>query len=189
VNRHGRVDHLAEGPPQQDTYGEWLAWKAETHREQTCQDCHMSDHAFGGVRRVEALRQSIRASVTEDGSGIELWLEGVGHKLPTGDVMRSLTIEVASDVLFEDAVEVASFGHRLGVQTWPGEAAPRTGLLANSSLSPGRSHLIRVPLPRTAEGRPWRAWRLVYHLVSPTQERDGLVPQEVSRITVVTQRF
>src|SRR5262249_14182231 len=158
---------LAGGPPQQDTYGEWVAWKAETHREETCQSCHMADHSFGGVRRVEALRRSIQVSRTNDGSALEIWLEDVGHKVPTGDVMRYLTIEIASDVLFEDAVEVASFGHRLGVQTWPGETGPRTGLLENTSLSPGRSHAVRVPLPSPAPGRPWKVWRLVYHLVSP----------------------
>lgn len=189
VNRDGRLHHLAGGPPQQDTYGEWLAWKAESHRPERCQDCHMPDHTFGGVRRVGALRHSVRVSPTEDGSALEIWLDGVGHRLPTGDVMRALTLEVASDALFEDAVELASFGHRLGVRTWPGEAVPRTGLLENTSLAPGRSHAVRVPLPRSKAGHPWRVWRLVYHLVSPQQEREGLVPKTVSRITVATQRF
>jgi hypothetical protein len=189
VNRLGRVDHLAEGPPQQDTYAEWLDWKAESGRSETCQACHMADHAFGGVRRIEALRRGVRVSPAEDGSALEISLEDVGHKLPTGDVMRTLTLEVASDDLFEDAVQIASFGHRLDVRIWPGETAPRTGLLENTSLLPGRSHAVRVPLPSPAPGRPWRVWRLVYHLVSLDQEREGLVPEDVSRITVTTQRL
>lgn len=173
-------------PPQQqqDTWQEWTRWRADSADTRTCQDCHMAhgDHSFGGVRRMDALRASLHVTVAPAGDALEVWTEGVGHQLPTGDIMRWLSVEVAPDFLFEEPRTVAKLGRSLALTPWAPEPLPHLGVRADTSLPPGTHR--RFALPRAAPGRPWKAWRLVYHLVSESQEHEGLVPPTTSRITL-----
>jgi nitrate/TMAO reductase-like tetraheme cytochrome c subunit len=180
-----RLLRLSRPPQQQqDTWQEWNRWRADLSDKRTCRDCHMpqGDHSFGGVRRVEALRAALHVAVVPGGEALEVWTEGVGHLLPTGDVMRWLSVEVAPDFLFEEPRILMRLGRSLSLSTWAPEPLPHLGVRADTSLAPGAR--LRVPLPRATPGRPWKAWRLVYHLVSKAQEHEGLIPSTTSRITL-----
>ncbi|MCI0570340.1 MAG: cytochrome c family protein [Myxococcaceae bacterium] len=167
---------------QQNTYREWLEWRRASGDSRTCQRCHMpgGDHSLGGVRRVEALREAMRVELVEGGRALEVWAEGVGHAMPTGDVMRWLSVEVAPDVLFERSRTVARLGRTLALDLWPPERSPHLGVRHDTALKAGERRRISLPTP--PDGAAWTAWRLVYHLASESQEREGLVPPEDSRL-------
>lgn len=173
--------------PQQNTYNEWLRYQAETGDSRGCAECHMpgGDHSFGGVRRLEALREAVQ--VRPAPGGLMIAVRGVGHRLPTGDIMRWLTLEVAADPLFEDAVTLASFGRALSRDYGapPGDRPlSSVRVVLDSSLDPLAGPLS-IPVPAAdGQGRPLLAWRLVYHLISLRQEQDGLLPPGVTRLVV-----
>ncbi|MBS2026586.1 MAG: hypothetical protein JST54_01675 [Deltaproteobacteria bacterium] len=173
----GEISSLTAAPAQQDTFGEWTAWQAKTGDARGCLDCHGGgDHAFGGVRRPDALAAAI--AVRPQPGALVLEARGAGHALPTGDVMRWLTVEAAADPLFEKPIVLARFGRTLGDAQAPGEASPHRTVTGDHRLQPGVP--VRVALP--LQDPPLIAWRLVMHLVSLQQEADGMLPAEASRV-------
>jgi len=173
LREHGELVGLTtDGAPQQDTFEEWREWTRRSDDGRSCADCHMSrgDHAFGGVRRLESLREALE--ITVEPTALAVRNRGAGHSLPTGDVMRALTLEVAEDVLFEAPVTLARFERTLALDT---QAKPmRQRVARDTALAAGE--LRRFPLP---PGR-FRYWRLVYHRVSLAQEEAGVLPPDVS---------
>lgn len=169
---------LASHTAQQDTLEEWRRWSAGGGA--TCAGCHMpgGDHGFGGVRRLEALKAAVKVTV-KDGA-LHVSLVGVGHALPTGDVMRGLSLELSDDPLFTSPVTLAEFRRELLFQRWPGESRRRLGVSADTRLLPGEPR--RLPIPAAA--RPFVAWRLVYHLVSAAQEARAALPSSQTRLVV-----
>jgi hypothetical protein len=163
--------------PQQDTVNEWLAWKRQTGAATTCWSCHARDgsgHALSGHRNVSALRDAI--SVEREGNVLQVHTAGVGHALPTGDVMRWISIEFSRDGFFTGP-PAAHFGLKLGTRRWPGEDAPRLGIVEDTRLQPEQTR--EVPIPSDAV-----AWQLVYHLVSERQEQRGNLAPSLSRIVL-----
>jgi hypothetical protein len=167
---HGHLARLSAVSPQQDTWSEWKR-SGETR---TCVDCHMKDHAFGGVRRFDALKAAI--TVREVDGALELSTRDMGHPFPTGDIMRWLTLELGSDPFFEQPFVAAKWGRDLGQQKWS-DGDTYLGVVSEHRLQGPE----RVGLPSSTK---WVAWRLVVHLVSPEQEMKGLLPPQASRVII-----
>lgn len=83
--------------PVQTTFQEWQ----NSAVSQSCQDCHMAEygHRFPGGHDLEFLKKSISIDI-QDANGqstVTLKLEGVGHAVPTGDVVRRLEWQVCAN--------------------------------------------------------------------------------------------
>lgn len=82
----------------QNTLEEWKAYRAAGGKK-TCQRCHMPGgrHLFFGGHDTKRLRQAFRYSVVRNKNGVlfTAWTKGVGHDWPTGDLFRSVKLEVA----------------------------------------------------------------------------------------------
>ena len=100
----------------------------------------------------------------------------IGHRFPTGDIMRWLTLEVATEPFFEKPAVAAKWGRELGTRTWS-DGDTYLAVVGDHRLSGPE----RVELPA---GSAWVAWRLVLHLVSLEQEQKGLLPPQASRMIV-----
>ncbi|GEM_PF-3129438 len=186
-NASNQVEHLSVTTQQQDTYREFLAWQAATGATQTCAPCHMpkGDHAVGGVRRLDALRAAVTVMLAPDGRVMRLSTRALGHRMPTGDIMRWLSLEVASDETFEDAQTIASFERKLDVRTFTPGAPAHLGVVDNTALPASGMGTVDVVVPvALANQKAPRVWRLSYHLISRKQELDGMLPVGLSRITI-----
>jgi len=151
----------------QATGQEWRAWGGG----QTCQDCHMPSgrHRFAGVHDREALRRAL--SVEVDGGELVLASVGVGHHLPSGDVFRHLTVEVADG----DGWRVVDWiGRRFDVARGS-DGRWHQELVVDTALRPGVPRRVRLP----AGAR----WRVVWHDVSDREEAAGLL--DVADVTEV----
>ncbi|MCY1045480.1 multiheme c-type cytochrome [Corallococcus sp. bb12-1] len=173
----GRRQRLSATQSQQDTVGEWTRWREQSGDTRHCTACHMprGDHGLGGTRRTDSLKAALK--VEQVRGALLLSLRDVGHAFPTGDVMRWVGVEVANEPLFESPRTVATFGRKLELRSWPGEALPHLGAVEDTRLLPGQTR--RVPLPPGA-----RYARIVYHLVSRQQEDSGLYPAGLSRLVL-----
>ncbi len=136
----------------------------------------MKDHAFGGVRRFDALKAALEVHETADGAALAVTTKGIGHPFPTGDIMRWLTLEVATEPFFEKPTVAAKWGRELGLAKWS-DGATYLGVTSEHRLDGTE----RVELPK---GTNWVAWRLVVHLVSLEQETKGLLPPQASRVII-----
>lgn len=143
--------------PMQTTFSEWQRWAAGGGQG-TCQSCHMPDgsHALRGAFDLEWMRASIRLEVAAGFATIRP--VGVGHRFPTGDVMRHL-------VLWADGVELARFGKQ-GHQRLAGD----------TSLEPDVEVRVRLP-PHTSQVR------LTYHRT----EDSSPLPREDVVVTLATR--
>ncbi|QSQ28267.1 hypothetical protein JY651_26305 [Pyxidicoccus parkwayensis] len=177
LDGNGQRVRLSATQWQQDTVGEWTRWQQQSRDTRQCTDCHMprGDHGLGGTRRTESLKAALVVEQTR--GALSVSMREVGHAFPTGDVMRWVSVEVASEPLFESPRTVATFGRRLEVRAWPGEPLPHLGAVEDTRLRPGETR--RVPLPEGA-----RYARIVYHLVSREQEDSGLYPAGLSRLVL-----
>lgn len=168
--------------PQQDTYEEWRRYGRGSGDGRGCVACHMpgGDHAMGGVRRIEALRRAVQLDAEPE--GVRISLRDTGHRLPTGDIMRWLTLEIAADPLFEEPVVLRGFGRTLARERGPEGSSVR--VVEDTSLDPLAPPFF-MPWPAAdGQGRPPRYFRLVYHLISPQQEQDGLLPPGLAQVVV-----
>lgn len=84
----------------QSTYQEW---KQSSHsKTETCQDCHLeagsrSSHSFWGGHSPDKLKESFSLSIQKlEGTmyDFEIRSEFIGHSFPTGDVFRTIEVEV-----------------------------------------------------------------------------------------------
>ena len=174
---HGALARLSSVQPQQDTVSEWREWSRHSGDARGCVDCHMAkaDHAFGGVRRFEQLKAAV--VVEENAGALSVSTREMGHPFPTGDIMRTLTLEVATEPLFEKPTVAARWGRTLGMQRWSDDDT-YLAVTADHRLSQ-LPEIVSLP-----SGSRWVAWRLVLHLVSPEQEQKGLLPSQVSRVVI-----
>src|SRR5205807_564497 len=153
---------------------EWRAWKNATSDDRSCWSCHArGDHALSGHRPIASLRGALQ--VRREGSALVISTRGAGHPLPTGDVMRWLSLEFSSDGF--EWQSAARFGLRLGTRVWPQEPEPRLGIVEDTRLAPGEARRIEVP-PGAA------AWQVVYHLVSEGQEQRRNLSPDLSRVVL-----
>lgn len=175
---HGKLARLSAETAQQNTFEEWQAWSKASGDVRSCTACHMKDHSFGGVRRIDALKAAI--AVREVDGALELTTRNLGHPFPTGDIMRWLTLELSTEPLFEQPVVAAKWGRSLGAKRWA-DGESYLGVVSENRLPDSASGPLRVELP---SGTQWAAWRLVVHLVSLNQEEKGLLPPQASRVIV-----
>lgn len=167
---------------QQDTYAEWRGWADRTHDLRSCVDCHMprGNHDLGGRHRAEALKASVR--VVAKGLRLDIATQDVGHRFPTGDVMRWVSVEVAPDLLFEDFEVVTRFKRTLALSHHSDEPMERPTVVADNRLFASGTTAACVDLPALVRGRRSVAYRVVYHLVAEHQEGDALLPASLFRI-------
>jgi hypothetical protein len=153
--------------PMQSTFSEWQAYQ-RAGGAGTCQSCHMpgGDHVMHGAHDVNLLRRALAVSARAAGDSIAFTLRsvGVGHRYPTGDLFRHLTVEIAESGgdfrtvhrigrLFDTALDAATLlAHK--VET------------ANTTLAPGETRTV------IAAARGPLIWRVRYHYGS---ERDELL--------------
>jgi hypothetical protein len=161
----------------QSTASEWRAWAADRPGAPPCQGCHMpgADHALpAGAHDRAALRAALSATLRPGPDGPTLVLEsvGVGHDLPTGDLFRSLTVEVRpADGPWR---ELHRFGRAFTTVEDP-DGRPLARLpLGSTALRPGLP--VALPLPRGAA-----AWRVVYHYGGDHDEARGWLPEAALR--------
>jgi D-alanyl-D-alanine dipeptidase len=177
--------------PMQSTFTEWEAYR-RAGGAGTCQSCHMpgGDHAMAGAHDVELVRRSIdvAAAPSADGRAVTFALSsaGVGHRFPTGDLFRHLTLEVRDggpgdgDGGWRSVARVGrSFETRMDGAT----LAAHKVEIANTTLVPGEPRLVTVDMG-DGRGAPL-AWRLRYHYGS---ERDELQARASYDLLVVTLR-
>lgn len=167
--------------PQQDTYQEWLAWKKERNGKASCIDCHFEDHSFGGKRRYRKLARALEFRFDPTERTLTLRAKDVGHRIPTGDIMRWLEVQVSTSPAFEDEAtkRVASFRRTLSFQDWDDGLPPHNGVVQDSRLQPGHTRVMPLPPGR------WRVARVVYHLLPEAYERSGALPLGFSARPIV----
>jgi D-alanyl-D-alanine dipeptidase len=176
--------------PMQSTFTEWEAYR-RAGGAGTCQSCHMpdGDHAMHGAHDLELLRRSIAVAVapSADGRAVTFALSsaGVGHRFPTGDLFRSLTLEVRDvgqgddDGAWRTVDRVGrSFETRMDGVT----LAAHKIETANTTLVPGEPRLVTVDVA-DARATPL-AWRLRYHYGSERDERYARASYDLLVVTL-----
>lgn len=163
-------DGTTAGPTlAQDTWGEWQRWGGG----QDCTDCHLVGHTFPGARAPGFVAGAVRVEVARARGGVRATLSapGVGHRWPTGDPFRALTLTVAATPACAEPLATATFGR----QWAPTGEGPR--LVGADTLRPGEVRTVELAVPEGAarwfclwEGLvdPARAWAL------PVDERAVL---------------
>src|SRR5262245_49810095 len=95
--------------------GKYLNFVSTFSVQDQCLSCHMPEgrHTFLGVHNVDFVQAALSLNVQKMPQGYEFTLrpQGVGHHLPTGDLFRHLTLEVAS-LSGDDFKVVKRFGRR-----------------------------------------------------------------------------
>lgn len=124
--------------------------EGDGHGEETCQQCHMpgGDHRFRGSHDEDYLKGALSVEVREQGGGYALLLKsrGVGHHLPTGDLFRHLTVEIAAPGS-ETFVEVARLGRRFDLVHNAESGRYGKRLVEDTSLRPFEERLVPVARP------------------------------------------
>lgn len=157
----------------QNTYREWLDFKARGGKG-TCQSCHMPEgkHLFQGAHTPEMLLGSITLVAKKRADGIEFLItpKNVGHRFPTGDLFRHLTLEVAKAGKDFEAIKSIGRVYAVTVDNKTGEV--RQFLKTDTSLGPFDS--LRVLYKGVGPIR----YRLVYHFTSERNEFRSLLGRE-----------
>ena len=180
IRRGGNLVGLTTDHQQQDTFSEHAAWAAQTRVGTGCVRCHFDGHTFGGKRRYRRLAGALRVTYDADKRALMFRLTGVGHGLPTGDVMRWISVEVAQTPTFDrPRRRIAAFRRRIEHRDWGDGQPPHPGIAEDHRLWPGRT--TPVPIP---DG-PWKYWRVVYHLLPETYEMQGALPIGLSARTIL----
>ena len=153
--------------PMQTTYTEWKDWTQQGGKE-SCQDCHMPNgsHHFYGANHRPSLKDSIQIHRESDDQKTIFTIEsiGVGHNLPSGDILRRITLQIQRDQHWEI---IHTMGKNFVIQMEDG--LPRKRLQSNSSLQPGIPQRISVSAPQNTP------WRVVYHYASAEDELRAMV--------------
>lgn len=100
------------GDALQTTWAEWKQLEIGP-----CADCHLDGHAFVGAHDVDLVRSALKV-VPERGAITLKTTDALGHRLPTGDPFRRLSIELCTD---PDCTEVVT-RRTLGVVHQPDES-------------------------------------------------------------------
>ncbi|TGL88792.1 hypothetical protein EHQ68_09150 [Leptospira congkakensis] len=87
--------------PMQNTYEEWKS----SGREESCQSCHYSNHNLTGPYDKKWFLDQFYDFGVDSEDGVLFisfrMTKGRGHQLPSGDLFRSLAVEVSKDSKFE----------------------------------------------------------------------------------------
>lgn len=167
-----------------DTGEEWRASPYAAEEGRTCVGCHMPTvqrpAAVGGPVRTVARHWWRGAGIPKipgrypppeanaPGLDVQARLEGreiavrmsnaaAGHRLPTGDPERWISVELVFHGA--DGADVGRWSHRIG-QVWEWEPEPRK--LSDNRLLPGQTSVHRVPVPSGAVAAELTAssWRI-----------------------------
>lgn len=166
----------------------WAEWQQITSKgEPDCIDCHMKegDHAMTGAADLTRLKSALRVEV--DQAGLLLEARALGHRLPTGDLFRAITVEWArSDAApaassSEDGWTVAfRAGRTFRIEPVGGTSSAPHGVqkteVSDTRLWPGVP--VYVDLPAGAQ------WRVRYHYGAPHDVAVGLAPPDAWRTTL-----
>lgn len=150
--------------PMQNTFAEWQESGAPP-----CADCHRRGHRLLGPSDPGWLRSLVRGAAVdrrdEDVLSFRIELAARGHRAPTGDLFRSLELEIARDEAFEEMLLRRRYGRVLG----PGFVTPfvvssRVDVL--DTTIPAADRFLRVTIDRPALDVVYA--RLRYHYHDPT---------------------
>ncbi|NUO53405.1 MAG: hypothetical protein HOV80_31535 [Polyangiaceae bacterium] len=143
--------------------------------ERSCADCHMPraaaghrSHAFASTRDPVAHQKSVRVSAERAGPTtlrVELELDGVGHRYPTGDLFRR--VAVFAEVVGDDYQSASSATRYLARHFATGrdlEGRPIRVEASDDRAEPGAPSIIDLELGDAALGRPI-AWTVAYERV------------------------
>ena len=148
----------------QRTGTEWRAWQQQGG-DRSCQDCHMPEgrHVFRGAHDTAWLRASVAVESGRDEAGpfVDVKTVGVGHRLPTGDLFRRITVRSADH-------EIAAFYREFDAVFDEDLEAVTTVEVSDTTLIPGKTERVYLPVDATA-------WSVVYHYGSERDERRGLL--------------
>jgi len=168
----------------QNTYQEWLNYRARGGQG-TCQSCHMPGgrHLFAGAHSAETLRKAISIAVSKSSHGYEFKIRShaVGHRIPTGDLFRHLTLDVARPAGRYETVAVIGRVYGISVDSKTGEV--RQSLLKDTSMDPFETRDVKVN---------WKGplrFRLVYHFASPRGELDSRLDPSLLQTVVASGRI
>lgn len=153
----------------QDTLEEWR----RAPGAKSCQGCHMDrgSHRFPGGHDQALLRATVSATVRQLGDGrlrAELRATSAGHRVPTGDPFRRLTIELCEEPSCAAPLAGLLFGRafRKTAESWA--LARDTAIPPPAGGTEARRALDLTPEP----GPPARYWRLLYGYAAPSSEKD-----------------
>jgi hypothetical protein len=155
----------------QSTVLEWETWASQSGSPEQCQDCHMPEgrHHFGGAHDREALRSSLQVVQSKRRQGLVISTQGVGHVFPTGDLFRSLTLEIATE---DGWIEKARFSRAFQL-TVDEDGRVHKVPSEDTRLQPGESRLV------STEGVPsGTGWRLRYHYGGANDESRRLLTDD-----------
>jgi D-alanyl-D-alanine dipeptidase len=165
--------------PMQSTYSEWQSYQ-RAGGEGTCQSCHMpaGDHAMHGAHDADQLRRAldVRASVAEGVATFALRSINVGHRFPTGDLFRNLTLEI--DDGGGDWRTIAREGRTFDTVLDEATLDVHKVETANTTLAPGEVRTVTVAAPSSI------AWRVRYHYGSDRDERFARVSYDALVMTL-----
>jgi hypothetical protein len=135
--------------PSQNTYKEWLDYRAKGGQK-TCQNCHMpnGEHSFHAYQKLARLQESVtlKAFVGVSDVLFAIGTNNIGHRFPTGDLFRRLTLEVADN---KDAGYrvVAVFRRELRREMLSNTPGYRLVIGRDTTLLPGQVQRVSVPKP------------------------------------------
>lgn len=166
--------------PMQSTFAEWDRYR-RAGGAGTCQSCHMPEgrHDMHGAHDIDLLRGSLALDVASNdvrgehgGRAVTFALRsvGVGHRFPTGDLFRHLTVEVREPSAADWRV-ILRAGRRFETRLDAGTLTADKIELANTTLEPGETRLVTY----RRSGRAPLAWRVQYHYGSARDEARAAV--------------
>ena len=165
----------------QNTYEEWRSYQASGGNK-TCQQCHMPNgrHTFRGGHDLETLRGAFKLSATAiDGMvRFRLDLQNVGHEFPTGDLFRSLSLEIKErgERTFREAARFEKTYSPV-IDSKTGDAYLKKK--SDTTLRPFESRIIALPGARPIE------YRLVYRYTSAKNMRMSQLPKRELELEVL----
>lgn len=152
--------------PMQSTFTEWQSWTKATGDTRTCQDCHMPGgrHDFVGTAPA-MLRDALVVAVERVDGHAEVVLASreVGHRYPTGDVFRHLTVHAVVDGQRQVLLRLE---RRTALVEGP--EGPQQVMAHDTRLVPGTPR--RLPLPKGSA-----AVVVTYHRADDKAEARGRV--------------
>ena len=161
VFHYDEIHYTAE--PMQNTYVEWQA--AESTAD--CRTCHYDGHRLVGPHtpgELQRVFREFRAELEGELVHLSFQITERGHSLPTGDLFRSLCLELAGDPGFTDILFQRRWARFYGLGPFSHETIWNRALIKNTGLQPDENF---VSITADAPSGPLFA-RLVYYLHDPT---------------------
>jgi hypothetical protein len=170
--------------PMQSTFTEWQAYRRAGGRD-SCQSCHMpgGDHLMRGAHDIDLLKGALAVRAVRGRAGevtFTLASINVGHRFPTGDLFRHLTLEVLDGQVWRVIHRV---GRLFETRLDPSTLAVRKIEVANTTLAPGEARVVVYQ----GRGGPL-SWRVRYHYGSERDEERALVSYDLLAVTIADGR-